>query len=101
MATRSPSQSVPISNGPSKFDLMLALFDSRPPDRRWITFHVEEYRRETLDVHVLAVERKDGSCERWNFKGLVRFSEHYGGYCSGTYSTQDRKGTLTVEVEHL
>ena len=90
---------VDIVNGPSKMDLMLALFDDGGVGhRRVIIFTIDGREREgerSIKVVVNAVEREDGSGESWNFKGYFSGSNvPFEGY----YSTKRRKGFIKTLV---
>lgn len=76
-------QSFTIMAGPSKFDLMLALFDltANKPHKVSFTLHETTY----TDVRVNSVSQEDGSGESWNIAGYIsragdtleRFSAYY------------------------
>ncbi len=82
-----------IVNGPSKWDLMLAIFDSTSEKPRRVTFVLHDGRR--IEMNLVAISREDGSGESWCFEGLVRLSD---GECErllkGYFATRDRRGTL-------
>ncbi len=60
-----------IIDGPSKFDLLLALFDRKSVNTRQVTFATENGRDlgQTLSATINSVEAEDGSGESWNLKG--------------------------------
>jgi len=73
-----------IVNGPSKFDLMLALFDGDNTKRRLVKFDRPADTRPAVndatpvakplvvyvfDICINSIEREDGSGERWLFGG--------------------------------
>jgi len=61
--------SVRIVNGPSKWDLILALFESKKME-----FTVEPIKygmRNVFRIQVNAVEAEDGSRESWNITGGI------------------------------
>lgn len=60
----------PIINGPSKWDLSIALFD-RKPKNRIVTFDTNCPLAAHIEVSVLSVQAEDGSGESWNIEGLV------------------------------
>ncbi len=83
-----------ISGGPSKFDLMVSLFDGDSSNRRSVSFTVEE---QTCEVTISTLSREDGSGESWNFSGFVRGSIVSPGYgIKGYYSSQRRCGHFEV-----
>jgi hypothetical protein len=82
-----------IKNGPSKFDLMLALFDHKnrtvhfvlsSPGGLWPDGH-------TLEIHITEVGLEDGSGESWCFKGQAANGTRYKGW----FRTDSRKGTVS------
>ena len=83
-----------ITNGPSKFDLMLSLFDGNKKPRRTVTFQIQGGPGE-IEVAVTMVRQEDGSGESWLF----------GGHChnsiptlnvNGYFNTRSRKGWLDL-----
>ena len=89
------SNLVVIANGPSKFDLMLALFDSKFPDFRTVVFHLRDGRK--FEANITSVQAEDGSGGSWNFTATGHLSSddahkfvHVGGY----YSTTSREGSI-------
>lgn len=81
-----------IESGPSKYDLMLALFDrcSARPRPVTFTFRAESRKPVETEVHVEGVEIEDGSGESWivtvnDWNGKVRHRLFY--------STRTRTGT--------
>lgn len=88
-----------VVNGPSKFDLMLGLFDSKAVNARAVAFQLQDGR--CIEVVVNAVSQEDGSGESWNIEGRARrLSTDVGPVppvprrLKGYYSTQGRKGWL-------
>lgn len=76
-----------ITNGPSKLDLMLALFD-RPQQgtsSRKATFVTEDGKHHI--VTILSVEAEDGSRESWNIKAHIAEKN-----LSIYYRTDNREG---------
>ena len=69
------TKSLNIVGGPSKWDLMLAVFDRDEEPGREVIFLVEDWTGEnrTVKVHVIipAIRQEDGSCEAWKFEGMV------------------------------
>ena len=84
-----------ISNGPSKFDLMLALFDSKFPDFRTVIFHLEGGMR--FEANISGVQAEDGSSESWNFTATGRLNAKQSefSHVHGYYSTAKRTGAIT------
>ncbi len=60
----------PITNGPSKWDLSIALFD-RKPKNKIVTFHTNCPVSTHLEIMVLSVRAEDDSGESWNIEGTV------------------------------
>ncbi len=85
-----------ISNGPSKFDLMLALFDSKQPNLRRVTFHLSNGNK--LEASISAVQMEDGSGESWLFTATGRFTTGAIEFrsCTGYYDTVTRNGRVTI-----
>ena len=82
--------------GPSKFDLMLSLFDGNKEPRRTVEFKLEG-AREAIVVAITAVQQENGSGESWNFEGqLVNY--RCGFNVRGYYSSNSRKGYITFVV---
>ena len=76
-----------IKGGPSKWDLMLALFDGNTGGPRYLDFHLESGKLSGAVV-VSSVEREDGSGESWNITGRtgsIRVVIYY--------NTHTRRGT--------
>jgi hypothetical protein len=65
-----------ITGGPSKFDLMLALFD-RASGIRGVTFDIQRFEYPSVGVVINEVGLEDGSGESWNFKGKTVKSKDY------------------------
>jgi hypothetical protein len=57
-----------VTGGPSKFDLMLALFD-RSDGIRKVTFRIQHEAYPPVVVVIHEVGLEDGSGESWLFKG--------------------------------
>jgi hypothetical protein len=99
-----------ITSGPSKFDLMLALFDGSSASKTLrpvsITIHAPEYpvgsQSITLAILVNSVSREDGSGESWTFHGHLTKMDRVGVsgnqstslVVSGYYSTKSRTGHI-------
>lgn len=97
-----------IVNGPSKFDLMLALFDpNSKPDFRKVTFSyflsgyidpktghkIVDCLERTAEVIIIEISKEDNSGESWMFKGV--FNESTGNtHVRGYFHTQRRNGWI-------
>jgi hypothetical protein len=103
-----------IVNGPSKWDLMLSLFDggSSFPRRRDVEFRFEHPGpASTANIFIFvvinAVERVNGGDENWYIKGYIMDlrtmsqSRSIAGPVAGRYSTLTRKGWLKAKVNIL
>lgn len=92
MATQ---QSFKIVGGPSKFDLMLALFD-RIHDNREITFTVRRtsYVSDAKRTVITGVD-SEGGPEMWLFRGWYVLNNTQ---VSGFYDTNLRKGSISEEI---
>jgi len=75
-----------ITNGPSKFDLMLALFDSTCDHRRPVQFIIRLRMEQPLagivlgdpeehEVHINGVSQESGDGQNWIFHGWERNPE--------------------------
>ncbi len=84
-----------IVGGPSKFDLMLALFDSKFPNFRTVIFHLEGGAQ--FEGNITGVQAEDGSADSWNFTATGRLDTKRNEFAhvSGYYSTYRRSGTIT------
>ena len=80
-----------VVGGPSKFDLMLSLFDGNKQPRRTVEFQLEGVR-DTITAGITMVQQEDGSGESWNVEGWTTFN------IKAYYCTRDRKGYLTFIV---
>lgn len=86
-----------ITNGPSKWDLILALSDGDYHHRREISFSLQGISERvvagfTLQFLINELQREDRSGENWNFRGTVpAFPDDP---CHGFFSTKTRKGWI-------
>lgn len=79
-----------ITAGPSKFELMLALFDNTSAQERTVRFGVVQGAlKSRLTVLVNAVEREDGSGESWIIEGMC-----HGDPIEIYFSTKTRTGVV-------
>ena len=90
-----------ITYGPSKFDLMLALFDRKSVNTRSIEFRLEGESNYPLSFVVNGVEVESGSGESWIFKGYLRPEAQFPGSVPpppstafGYYRTDKRTGWI-------
>lgn len=90
-----------IVNGPSKFEVILSLFDGNAQNRRPVNLVLMTEKTGIFgrDFFFDSVEREDGSGECWNFSGLYKpeLQSDRLVRAHGFYSTQTRKGFLEVE----
>lgn len=85
-----------VTGGPSKFDLMLSLFDGNKDSRRTVEFKLEGVRLPIV-VAITMVEREDGPGESWNFQGHLT-NYHRGFDVRGHYFSNSRKGYITFVI---
>ncbi len=84
-----------ILNGPSKWDLMLSLFDSREVNLRVVSFTVESGDKKfQLDVTVSEVVREDGSGESWLLQGYTVPTAGFRREFKAWYRTDRRVGWI-------
>lgn len=80
-----------LTGGPSKYDLMLALFDGRGNEQRLVTFSLQHIGE--IEVRIMGVDREDGSAESWVFKGYAEsFAQPGPNKVEGYFHTQRRHG---------
>lgn len=100
MATQ---EKIEVVEGCSKMDLMLALFDSRSGNRRYLCFTLGNGRE--AKVSVVSVGAEDGSGESWNIEGFLWKLKSSDGFetmmskgrkIKMYFSTKNRKGMLTI-----
>jgi hypothetical protein len=111
-----------IVAGPSKFDLMLALFDNSNASKRHVQFTLQveggsnEVKTQSftgpnavsnmlaamdklptvVETDITSVEREDGSGESWNIEGYINTPKGYRRF-KAYFDTRSRKGTLTLD----
>ena len=85
--------SAQILNGPSKYELMFALFGRTSEKLYPVTFKVKKGDEvKELIMHVVSVSIEDGSGESWNIETQsADFQLRFSGY----YRTDRRTGVLT------
>ncbi len=82
-----------IVNGPSKFDIMVSLFEGQIAVRKFVTF--QDDREMDYKIIISCIEREDGSGESWIFKGFdVELQKHVEGY----YSSKNRTGHIKIQL---
>jgi hypothetical protein len=91
-----------ITDGPSKWDLMVSLFEGNKTPRTRVRFTVENYPSPggllitaEIDVGIVAIQQEDGSGESWNFQGCTNhtYTNKQVGVIRGYYSTRCRRGS--------
>lgn len=60
-----------IVNGPSKFELVISLFEGNPTPRHTATFEIEAVGGVQFKVAIYCISQEDGSGESWNFEGYL------------------------------
>ncbi len=96
MASQDDKYTFPITDGPSKFDLMVSLFEGCPSHRKFVTFELAGLAH-LIPVAITCVEQKDGSGESWNIKGWAR-TDTVQAHVEGYYASRGRKGLLKFVV---
>lgn len=81
-----------IVHGPSKFDLMIALFHGDGNERQQVAFKVKGRKLEII-ITVNEVAREDGSGEGWCFQGYNQPGKHVKGW----FHTDTCCGRLKIE----
>lgn len=104
------AQSFNITGGPSKWDLMLGLFDNHSRNPREIEFsivdpvspgHGEPAVIKKIKVVINGVGRESGNGESWIFNGYWNLhdpSAPRNPKVNGYYSTLSRTGWLSLEA---
>jgi len=88
------TQELTIVDGPSKFELMLGLFDGNSRNPRSVHFTLLNgslTNDQPLRVVLCGVSREDGSGESWNFTGYSN-----GSNVKGYFSTKSRTGHVQI-----
>lgn len=85
------TQTLQIVDGPSKFDLMLGLFDGNCANPRTVRFVILDRSLDKITMSVLlnGISKEDGGGENWLLTGLSN-----GKLVRGFFSTKTRKGHL-------
>ncbi len=87
MGTNQVMPSQTIVDGPSKFDLMLALFDT---GGRTVAFRMKS--DDTVQARIHSVGIEDGSGESWLISGSYKWLDNVTCLFEGYYSTRRRTG---------
>lgn len=88
-----------IEDGPSKWDLMLGLFDNLS-NGRTVRFNLDREAgpgTSYIAVCLNAVSREDGSGNSFCFEGYI--PNKFGGHVKGWMTTTKRKGWLEITTE--
>ena len=94
-----------ISGGPSKFDLMVSVFEGNPTPRKEVIFTVltgvtsgppgrQPAFTKPVEVAITSIEQEDGSGESWIFKGNAPTTTDRIRKASGYYSSKTRQGHI-------
>jgi hypothetical protein len=97
MASQNNVRSFHIVNGPSKFDLMVSLFEGNPKHRRTVSFALEGIREE-MQVGITAVEQESGGGESWNWQGNLHNDKGARYRVKGYFGTKGRTGHFNFVV---
>ncbi len=89
METNQMIPSQVIVDGPSKFDLMLALFDT---GGRTVAFRMKS--DDTVQARIYSVGIEDGSGESWLITGSYKRLDNTTCNFSGYYTTRRRTGYI-------
>ena len=84
-----------IIGGPSKFELMLGLFDNTMSEPRRVSFQLQGGT--ALSVCLLSVGREDGSGESWLFEGAIQWPDaSHNRRVKGYFTTKRRTGHVVL-----
>ena len=84
-----------VVNGPSKWDLMIALFHGNSSHRYPVQFHVESFNS-PVEAIINGVESEDESGYSWRILGYIRLpAESYS--FQGRYTSLGRVGALALK----
>ena len=86
------AKSMKIVNGPSKFDLSVALFHKPTEGGHYHPVTFEFGGEGKSACHLMSVGIEDGSRESW----LITVTLPNGQYASGYYTTKRRTGILST-----
>ncbi len=100
METKAFVGTADITDGPSKFDLMMALFDGYQNNEgvrsiRRVVFHTS---RGGVHAQITSVAIEDGSNESWLISGIfIPGADHGVAFAfSGYYNSRRRKGVIST-----
>lgn len=87
-----------IVNGPSKFSLMVALFDATSANQRYVSFTIlaNSLTKMTISVSLNSATREDGSGQNWLFAGYLSIANHDNKSVKGYFSIKNRKGWIEI-----
>jgi len=88
-----------IVNGPSKWDLMLALLDGDCTSRRRVVFSLQSEKNKSMPVPdqefiINGIDREDGSGEGWLIRGIS--TAPHDKRMQAYFSTKTRHGWLKL-----
>lgn len=88
-----------ITNGPSKFDLMVSLFDGGVRNRRPVLFTYSN--KNQIRVVINWLDRDSGDGENWSFCGYETRCDKGGepvssNHIRGFYSIKERTGWIDI-----
>jgi len=92
-----------ILNGPSKFDLMLALFDSTIECPRTVELSIEERGQGALKMRydgcksVITQVGREFEENEWNIKGYISTEDASLSF-KGKFCTKTRKGWIIINL---
>lgn len=88
----------PIFDGPSKMDLMFALFGNEDwrPTVRFQTSLRDSLVKMSIEVEIDGVNRVEDADDSWTFTGKQKLSSGQYREVSGQYNSQNRTGTLKI-----
>lgn len=90
-----------LSNGPSKFDLSIALFRGATSDHVDFVTMLQGSGKFLINCRITSVEAEDGSRESWNIQGYAKFPKEFGHgdqwiRFTAYFHSVRRTGTLTL-----
>ncbi|MEK7641045.1 MAG: hypothetical protein AAB389_03555 [Patescibacteria group bacterium] len=96
------SSRLKIVNGPSKFDVMMALF-AKNSDSATVDFEVQEFVAGAIEIGtfrkviISALERESGNGESWMFQGWdCNEGPHKATKVEGFFCTRTRTGWMKI-----
>ena len=93
------SDSIQITNGPSKFDLMVAFFDryKDPKNQRTVTFTLNATDHIFLDpatMFIDSLQYESGDEHSWIIGGYLQIPHHLAKKATLFYNTRTHKGGI-------